>query len=1376
MCYLYFITNSYDAFAVEGENWADVVFYQENENQKAQAIIGIEKDNLIAQKPVAIGEAKSHSSIDCWEIEKLFYVKKGMRGAITQLWRSSRNESKIRPIFFTNAPIKSDLLHKKQLSITETTLRNVIDEIKNKNEKQFNIDFPKIAGKIKPSTSSEITKIAEFINRIEYKPFRKEKLFDEIISFLDNKFRFTAKPQLEHFLHYLNTIYEMKRRIDRNELMARLGLVHNPNILNYINALQTVVKKKLSQNSFALILGRKISPVKQKNKEGRFEAESGRSYTVADLVNTNFEINKRKPLAIMGGMGIGKSTFVLQILKEQLKNLDVDFSKVKTHESYYALPLFVQLRGLEENEWKEEALKNFSRYIRKYIREQLNQRGKEIEQAIQTSGTIERITKRFIMDEEGMVQTIMELLKIPTLVILDGLDEFKGDKARLFSLVQDLTANNHQVIITGRVHAFETIDKDEDSFYSEDISSLALIYQVPENEKIPPYIPAKNSSDLETKSRGSSFIKYKLADLTKKQVVLFVQNAKNILKKELPTYSSIKNMAPETENFPELNFRNPLVLQAILYSFNGKINKLSIYSILKAIAEYSFSWYITHANSFRNKLMKEKAMHEAISTNMKTLLEIHQVVATDILLQNNQNFEKKATERSQSDVKYNEQIESYFLESKNVGFIQVSYEGTDEELNDEFYITPDRMFDFFVVRQIKSLLKTNKIKNVISLLQKIMGNTDIYQNLTKLFVEVFIEELEGVNCLFPKIENIFKVNRWESERKDDDTAEVFFYYNKTTQSKDNVSKNISKKRLSRLLAVITLLNNDLKLLCSLGFDWYTNVMLTKDNVVVMLDLSNLKDKFKEEKISTNKFFQKNVFLNDLNFTSLVLPALRKILSKLSILKHLKILNFQGNQIKELPPEIERFTQLTTLILHNNQLTKLPAKITELKQLTALGLNNNRLGELQKEITELKQLTVLGLNDNQLEIIPSEIAKLKKLTLLTLDDNRLTDLPKEFKELTQLTTLTLHSNQLTELPCKILELAQLKALGVNNNQLENLPSKIEKLTKLTNLVLQDNQLKSLPPEIGKLKQLTTLRLSNNQLTELPKEFTELIQLTILTLENNQLESHSEIFELTQLTELGLRNTQLVKLPKDIGKLAQLSTLGLDNNQLKSLPPEIGKLTQLVGLGVNSNQLKNLPSKIGKLTQLTILGLYRNKLTKLPSKIGELVNLTTLDLRNNQLSILPENLKKLVNLKQLYLQNNKLTGFSSSFSNLSKIEELVLNNNSFKTVPGIISSLRNLKMLMVEDFPFEKKLNKIGHLTNLYSFINFVSEQRGIQELEVFKVVLMRLKDLDFFYFTIVSIDSKDVQFIYISDKVLLEIFPAFRRFLESLNEKNKGEIR
>ncbi|MCP4668964.1 MAG: GTPase [Deltaproteobacteria bacterium] len=247
---------------------------------------------------------------------------------------------------------------------------------------------------------------------------------------------------------------------------------------------------------------------------------------------------------------------------------------------------------------------------------------------------------------------------------------------------------------------------------------------------------------------------------------------------------------------------------------------------------------------------------------------------------------------------------------------------------------------------------------------------------------------------------------------------------------------------------------------------------------------------------------------------------------------------------------------TVLDLSKMDLRRLPPEIGRLTNLKKLSLDGNELRALPPQIGQLTNLNVLLLNDNQLSALPSEMGRLSHLNMLALVNNRLTTLPPEIGQLANLSVLALANNQLTTLPPEIGRLTRLRVLSLGNNRLSSLPPEIGQLTNLRRLRLHNNELTTLPPEIGRLTALTKLPLDGNLLATLPPEIGQLANLPELGLANNQLTMlPGEIGRLTSLTELWLSNNRLTELPTEIGRLTKLDILAIDDNPLVFPPPGI-----------------------------------------------------------------------------------------------------------------------------------------------------------------------------------------------------------------------------
>ena len=93
-----------------------------------------------------------------------------------------------------------------------------------------------------------------------------------------------------------------------------------------------------------------------------------------------------------------------------------------------------------------------------------------------------------------------------------------------------------------------------------------------------------------------------------------------------------------------------------------------------------------------------------------------------------------------------------------------------------------------------------------------------------------------------------------------------------------------------------------------------------------------------------------------------------------------------NNIKSLPSQIDRFTNLQVFILKGNKLNSLPAEIGKLSKLTILDASDNDITDIPAEIGNLSNLKTLDLSGNDIDEFPNEMIKLTNLEVLNLTGN------------------------------------------------------------------------------------------------------------------------------------------------------------------------------------------------------------------------------------------------------------------------------------------------------------------------------------------------------------------------------------------------------
>jgi len=102
------------------------------------------------------------------------------------------------------------------------------------------------------------------------------------------------------------------------------------------------------------------------------------------------------------------------------------------------------------------------------------------------------------------------------------------------------------------------------------------------------------------------------------------------------------------------------------------------------------------------------------------------------------------------------------------------------------------------------------------------------------------------------------------------------------------------------------------------------------------------------------------------------------------------LSLSGQKYKELPPGLDRFSNLQVLNLSNNKLKTIPVDVSRLQNLEVLMLRKNRINHLPEEIKNMNSLTTIYLSRNRLVEVPAWIGGLSKLRTLDLSLNNLTN--------------------------------------------------------------------------------------------------------------------------------------------------------------------------------------------------------------------------------------------------------------------------------------------------------------------------------------------------------------------------------------------------
>jgi Leucine-rich repeat (LRR) protein len=98
---------------------------------------------------------------------------------------------------------------------------------------------------------------------------------------------------------------------------------------------------------------------------------------------------------------------------------------------------------------------------------------------------------------------------------------------------------------------------------------------------------------------------------------------------------------------------------------------------------------------------------------------------------------------------------------------------------------------------------------------------------------------------------------------------------------------------------------------------------------------------------------------------------------------------QNNNLKTLPKELWRLSNLQELNLGSNQLKTIPEQVGLLRNLRELYIHKNQICNLPTQIGNLEKLETLDATDNCLEWLPNEILRLNHLKKLWIENNPFT---------------------------------------------------------------------------------------------------------------------------------------------------------------------------------------------------------------------------------------------------------------------------------------------------------------------------------------------------------------------------------------------------
>jgi len=138
-----------------------------------------------------------------------------------------------------------------------------------------------------------------------------------------------------------------------------------------------------------------------------------------------------------------------------------------------------------------------------------------------------------------------------------------------------------------------------------------------------------------------------------------------------------------------------------------------------------------------------------------------------------------------------------------------------------------------------------------------------------------------------------------------------------------------------------------------------------------------------------------------------------------------------DDIKYIPDEICKLTNLRVLNLTSNCITDINPEIGKLINLEKLVLSKNQIRLIPKTISKLTNLNFLDLSDNLIKIKDLNIYDLVNLRVINLENNKISTISEDLKKLTNLEYINLSRNKLHIIPPQLIYLTKLQYVNLRN---------------------------------------------------------------------------------------------------------------------------------------------------------------------------------------------------------------------------------------------------------------------------------------------------------------------------------------------------------
>ena len=250
-----------------------------------------------------------------------------------------------------------------------------------------------------------------------------------------------------------------------------------------------------------------------------------------------------------------------------------------------------------------------------------------------------------------------------------------------------------------------------------------------------------------------------------------------------------------------------------------------------------------------------------------------------------------------------------------------------------------------------------------------------------------------------------------------------------------------------------------------------------------------------------------------------------------------------------------------------------------EQIIDLDISDNDLRKIPKEIFKLTQLETFNCNGNQIKKIPKEIKHLIKLERFECSGNQIKNIPKEIKHLIKLEDFECIGNQIKKIPKKLCNLINLNTFMCGGNNIKKIPKEINNLKNLKIFYCNDNKIKKITKEICENIHLVDLDCSKNEIKKISKEIDKLIHLSEFQCSENKIRNiPKEICNLFNLKHFHCPYNKIRNIPKEIGNLTQLETFYCYNNEITTIPIEITNCRYLNKFSFDNNEIDYIQPQI------------------------------------------------------------------------------------------------------------------------------------------------------------------------------------------------------